>query len=202
MRLRNVKNAFEIIDSSDKIIKEPETKIGSWKDKYNQVHLEIGCGKGLFLEKMATKFKDDLFIGMEMMSSVICRACERFFNKDINNVFLINKNAENILEYFNKEIDRIYINFPDPWPKDRHAKRRLTSKRFLDKYRLILKDDGIIRFKTDNYDLYLYSLETMKAELKEIKYGEVIYDEDSIQTEFETKYLAVGKKIYYIEGRF
>ena len=101
------------------------------------------------------------------------------------------------------EVDRIYINFPDPWPKLRHEKRRLTSKRFLDKYKIILKEDGILRFKTDNLDLYNYSLESILPLLKDDKrYGEVDYKENVIETEFESKFREKGNPIYFIEGSF
>ena len=210
MRLRNVKNAFEIIENNkDIVVDNPEDYKGKWlesfkKDKDSCLSVEVGCGKGKFLSTLAKENENDLFIGLEMMSSVICRAVTKVKESEITNCLLLNKDCEHILDYFmENEVDRIYINFPDPWPKLRHEKRRLTSKRFLDKYKIILKEDGILRFKTDNLDLYNYSLETILPLFKDDKrYGEVDYKENVIETEFESKFREKGNPIYFIEGSF
>ena len=206
MRLRHVKNAAQIVSENKEIVIEnPENYKGSWLKSMNlsgTLSVEVGCGKGKFLTDNALINKDNAYIGLEMMTSVICRAVQKIKELEISNVLLLNKDANNILDYFNEnEIDRIYINFPDPWPKKRHEKRRLTSPSFLDKYKVILKENGIFRFKTDNQDLYNYSLETILPRLKDgYKYGEVDYSEDVIMTEFESKFRSNGNPIYYIEG--
>lgn len=207
MRLRNVKNAQEIIDNSNGIvIKNPTDYKGNWNsllEGSKKINLEIGCGKGQFLTLSATSNPTELFVGLEMMSSVICRAIVKVTDSDVKNCFLLNNDGANILDYFDKEeVDRIYLNFPDPWPKKRHEKRRLTSMSFIEKYKIILKEDGIFRLKTDNFDLFEYSKETLLKELDNPNYGEVIYQGNEIKTEFEEKYILFGKPIYYIEGKF
>ena len=210
MRLRHVKNAFDIIENNrDIAIENPENYKGKWRESFNKsqdssLSVEVGCGKGKFLSTMSEENKNDLFIGLEMMSSVICRAITKVKEKELTNCLILNKDCEHILDYFNEgEVDRIYINFPDPWPKLRHEKRRLTSPRFLEKYKTILKEDGILRFKTDNLDLYNYSLETILPLLKDDKrFGEVEYSSDTIMTEFESKFKEMGNPIYFIEGSF
>lgn len=204
MRLRNVKGAKEIIESNPTIsILDPESNKGKWKEIYkvNRIEIEVGCGKGKMLTEMAQQNKDVLYIGIEKFDSVICRAIEKAKELELKNCLFIRVDAINILNIFEKgEIDQVYLSFPDPWPKARHEKRRLTSPKFLDAYKVILKDDGRIRLKTDNIDLYNYSLETMIPYLENAKYGEREYKEDEIKTEFESKYIKLGKKIYYIEG--
>jgi len=207
MRLRYVPEAFNIIDNSKSIIKNPEELKGKYKEIFNnpkEIHLEIGCGKGDFLKQNALLNKSNLYIGIEMMSSVICRACQKIDTDEIDNIKLINKDGSNILDYFdNNEIDYLYLNFPDPWPKARHAKRRLTSPKFLEMYKIILKDNGIFRFKTDNVDLFEYSKETILPLLKDGYYfGIVDEKKEIIKTEFETKYTEAGKEIYMIKGQF
>ncbi len=210
MRLRHVKGAQDIVDNNPEIvIKNPEENKGKWreflgKDKNAKLSLEIGCGKGKFIHDLALSSPDELFIGIELMTSVICRAVTKLKEDEVANAILLNVNGENILDYFDEgEIDYLYINFCDPWPKDRHAKRRLTNERFLEKYKVVLKKDGIIRFKSDNYPLYQYSLETMPKYLKEgYEYGESVFTEGMIQTEFEEKFRAQGNPIYYIKGTF
>jgi len=207
MRLRYVPEAFDIINASPSIIKNPEDYKGKYHNAFmnaKDIHLEIGCGKGDFLKANALEFKDNIYIGIEMMSSVICRACQKIDSLEIENIKLINKDGSNILSYFNKgEIDYLYLNFPDPWPKARHAKRRLTSPKFLEMYKEILKEDGVFRFKTDNYDLFQYSKETILPLLKDGYFsGEVDEELELIKTEFETKYTLAGKPIYMIKGQF
>jgi len=209
MRLRYVKNAQEICDSCPNIyIKDIEVNKGNWRkifpNENGSLSLEIGCGKGQFLTSNALENPNNCYLGLEMMTSVICRAVERIRDNNVENVKLINKDATNILEYFNEgEIDKLYINFPDPWPKARHEKRRLTSPSFLEKYKVILKKDGVFRFRTDNLDLFNYSKETILPVMDDdVKYGEVVYKENEIQTEFETKFRNQGNPIYFIEGKF
>ncbi len=208
MRLRHVKNAQSIVeDNRDIVIENPSLYKGKWKELLNVnglLSLEVGCGKGKFLTDNAILNKDNGYIGLEMMTSVICRAVQKVLECETKNVLLINQDANNLLDLFNEsELDRIYVNFPDPWPKKRHEKRRLTSPNFLDKYKTILKKDGVFRFKTDNLDLYNYSIETVLPVLKDgYKCGLVEYNTDTIMTEFETKFRNNGNPIYYIEGVF
>jgi len=209
MRLRYVANAQEICDSCPNIyIKDVEVNKGKWRElfpnKNGELSLEIGCGKGLFLSTLGLNNKDNCYLGLEMMTSVICRAVERIRDQKIENVKLINKDGNNILDYFGEgEIDRLYLNFPDPWPKARHEKRRLTYPSFLEKYKVILKKDGIFRLRTDNLDLFNYSKETILPLMgDDCKHGEVVYQEGEVQTEFETKFRNQGNPIYFIEGKF
>ncbi len=159
VRLKNVKGAKEKIEASSYIIKDPETYKGKYQTLFSQnnpIHLEIGMGKGDFIIKMAKKYPNINFIGIEMFDSVMVRACEKLENEDIPNLKLIKMDAvENV---FSKEISCIYLNFSDPWPKKRHAKRRLTSEIFLNKYDNIFKDEKTIIQKTDNRHLFEYSL--------------------------------------------
>ena len=208
MRLRHVKNASAIVEENRNIVIEnPTLYKGKWKELLNvngPISLEVGCGKGKFLCDNAILFKNNGYIGLEMMTSVICRAVQKVLETGAKNVLLLNQDANNLLDLFNEgEIDKIYVNFPDPWPKKRHEKRRLTSPSFLSKYKTILKKDGVFRFKTDNLDLYNYSLETVLPVLKDgFKYGLVEYSDDTIMTEFETKFKNNGNPIYFIEGVF
>ena len=209
MRLRHVKNAYEIVsENKDIVIENPKEYKGRWKELLNtngSISLEVGCGKGKFLTENAIKFKENGYLGLEMMTSVICRATQKVKELELPNVKLINQDAINLLDLFDEgELDRIYVNFPDPWPKKRHEKRRLTSPSFLAKYKTLLKKDGVFRFKTDNLDLYNYSLETVIPTLKDgYNCGEVDYtNQEIIMTEFETKFKNQGNPIYYIEGIF
>ena len=206
MRLRFVKDAKDIIESNKDIcITNPIDYQGKWntlKD-YKRLEIEVGCGKGQLISSMAERFPDNLYIGIEKFDSVICRAITKVKEKEINNCLLIRYDASHLLEMFNKgEVDKVYLSFPDPWPKARHEKRRLTSPIFMDMYKVILKKNGEIRLKTDNYDLYEYSLESMLKYLDNPSYGERVYAIDELTTEFEDKFRKLGNKIYFIEGKF
>ena len=161
-------------------------------------------GKGKFITEMAMNNPDINYIGIEKYSSVLIRAVEKRRELEIDNLFFIRMDAVEIEDAFEKgEIDRIYLNFSDPWPKDRHAKRRLTSRQFFERYDKILKDDGIIEFKTDNKDLFDFSLE----EVKETKFKVINYTYDlhgdtdaeiyrgNVTTEYEDKFVEKGNKI-------
>ncbi len=206
MRLRYVKDAKDIIESNKNIcITEPETYKGKWRDfkDYKRLEIEVGCGKGQLISSMAQRYTDNLYIGIEKFDSVICRAITKVIEKEINNCLLIRHDAALLLDMFDKEeVDKVYLSFPDPWPKARHEKRRLTSPNFMDMYRVILKKGGEIRLKTDNYDLYQYSLESMVQYLDNPKYGIREYTADELTTEFEDKFKKLGNKIYFIEGKF
>lgn len=201
MRLKHIKDADKIIKKSNYIIENPEEYKGKWNKLFNNnnpIYIELGMGKGDFIINNAIKYPDINFIGIEKYDSVIVRAIQKSNELELNNLKLIRLDVINIDTIFDKEIDKIYLNFSDPWPKERHAKRRLTSNIFLDKYSKIFKNNYIIEMKTDNIDLFNYSVESLK------NYGYVIeyitndlHSEniDNIETEYEHKFSSKGIKI-------
>ena len=161
MRIRNLKNTDELINSSKYIIDNPIDYKGKWQKLFNNsnpIHLEIGMGKGNFIIDMAIKNPKINFIGLEKYSSVIVRAVKKLSDLELPNLKLINIDALNIDKIFDKEIDLIYLNFSDPWPKKRTAKRRLTSIIFLELYDNIFKSKKEIKLKTDNQVLFESSI--------------------------------------------
>lgn len=166
MRLRNVPGARETIIENQFSIQQPEQMKGKWAEVFQNdhpIHIEVGMGKGQFIIEMARRNPEVNYIGIEKYSSVLVRAVEKLEDFEQDNLRLIRMDAENIEEVFDKdEVDRIYLNFSDPWPKDRHAKRRLTSTRFLERYDNILTPEGRVMFKTDNKDLFDFSLEQVE----------------------------------------
>lgn len=199
MRLRNVKGKEEIIDNSKYIIKNPKEYLGKYNSIFNNdndIYIEIGMGKGKFIIENAIRFPNINFIGIEKFDSVIVRALEKLDKFDLKNIKLIRMDALEIDEVFNHEISRIYLNFSDPWPKKRHAKRRLTSEIFLEKYSHICKDRVEIHLKTDNKGLFAYSLESLNN--NGYTFNNVTLDledsEDNIKTEYEEKFR--GKNVY------
>ena len=171
MRLRNVPGADAYLTAHPLVIKNETRYRGTWKETFqnpeNPIHIEIGMGKGQFLLTLAKENPSINYIGIERYSSVLLRALERFDNdeeyKDVNNIRFICMDATNLPEVFAVgEIDKIYLNFSDPWPKARHAKRRLTSKQFFERYDKILAFDGVVEFKTDNRELFEFSLEQVE----------------------------------------
>ncbi len=204
MRLRNVKGANEIIEKSKYIIKDYNKYKGKFKKIFqndNEIHLEIGMGKGDFITKMALKNPNVNFIGIEKFDSVMVRAVQKLEDKQINNLKLIKTDALELDEIFDNEISCIYLNFSDPWPKERHSKRRLTSEIFLKKYDKILKTKKII-MKTDNRKLFEYSIISFTNygyKIEELSLN--LYDdntEENVQTEYENKFVKQGKTIYKI----
>lgn len=213
MRLRNIPGAEEAILNSEYCIKNPEEQKGHWQDCFDKVqplHIEIGMGKGRFIMDMAALHPDINYIGIERYSSVLLRALQKMELNPLPNIKFICMDAADIAEVFAKdEVDRIYLNFSDPWPKDRHAKRRLTSHEFLARYEKILKKDGTLEFKTDNKDLFDFSLEEMKNaegwELTAFTYDlhhDVILSEGNVMTEYEEKFSSIGNPICKMEARF
>jgi tRNA (guanine-N7-)-methyltransferase len=204
MRLRNVKNANEIIKASPYIISNPNECKGKWCQLFNNnnpIHIEIGMGKGRFIREHAFKYPSINFIGLEKFSSVMARAVQRMEIKDLSNLKLICVDALNLNDIFDKEIDTIYLNFSDPWPKDRHAKRRLTSDVFLKLYENIFIGDYRIIMKTDNYNLFEYSKEQFINHNYDIKISEFNINnmpEENIMTEYEERFLNLGDSIYKI----
>lgn len=200
MRLKHIKNADVIINRSEYIIQSPTEHKGSWNKLFNNdnnIEIEIGTGKGKFIIEKALQNPDINFIGIEKYDSPLVSAVKKLEELDIKNLKLICYDAFTIGEVFDKEVHKIYLNFSDPWPKKRHAKRRLTSEIFLSKYDSIFKDLKRIQMKTDNDDLYEYSLESL------ISYGyDVVKTDtnyfDTITTEYEDKFISLGKNINYI----
>ena len=205
MRLRNITGSREVIADSIYVVQEPQEKKGRWKEVFGNdrpVQIEIGMGKGKFLHTLAKENPDINYIGIEKYSSVLLRAIQKMEEDELANLKFIRMDAEEITDVFaTGEVDRIYLNFSDPWPKDRHAKRRLPSRQFLKRYDEILKKDGRIEFKTDNRDLFDFAVE----ELPEAGFcAEVLtYDlhadeklmEGNIMTEYEEKFSAAGNSI-------
>lgn len=206
MRLRNVKNASEKIKEGKYYIDNPKDYKGKWKELFNNdnpIYIEIGMGKGQFIINNALNNPNINYIGIEMYDSVIVRAIEKSNDLELNNLFLIRMDARSIEEIFSKEIDLIYLNFSDPWPKDRHAKRRLTSNIFLSRYSNIFKGTNKIIMKTDNIDLFNYSLESLKEYGYTINYlsNDLHKDKENIiTTEYEDKFTNKGIKINYFEA--
>ena len=205
MRLKNVKGAKEIIEKSDYIIKNTEEIKGSYDKIFkneNDIHIEIGMGKGDFIIEMAQKYPNINFIGIEMFDSVIVRAVQKLENLKLQNLKLIRFDATNIEKIFEKEITTIYLNFSDPWPKNRHEHRRLTSEIFLKRYDKIFKENNHIIQKTDNRKLFEFSVISYTNygyKIKAISLNLHEDDFDSVETEYEKKYVSQGLPIYMIE---
>ena len=204
MRLRNVKGSRETIAVSEFVVQDEKSMKGKWKEKFgndNPINIEIGMGKGRFIMDLARLNPDINYVGVEKFSSVLVRAIEKQTEEKLPNLCFIRMEAENIEDVFEKEeVDYIYLNFSDPWPKDRHAKRRLTSVQFLKRYENILAKDGGITFKTDNRPLFDFSLEQIEEA------GWIIdnhtfdlhnsqYVEGNIMTEYEEKFSKMGNPI-------
>ena len=204
MRLKNVPRAAEVIEKSSYAVKDPERFRGKWAEFFgngNPIHVELGMGKGRFVMDMARLHPEINFIGIERQKSVILRAVEKMEEDPLPNVALVLYEGDNIEEMLGEhEIDKIYLNFSDPWPKDRHAKRRLTSDRFFPRYDHVLKKEGTIEQKTDNTGLFAYSLESAVAcgwkilFQTEDLHGSP-YAEGNVMTEYEEKFSANGNKI-------
>ena len=207
MRLKNVKGAKEIIEVGKYYVNNPCNYKGKWKELFNnnnELHIEIGMGKGDFIINNAIKYPNINFIGIEKYDSVIVRAIQKSNELELSNLKLIRLDALNLGNIFEKEVDRIYLNFSDPWPKDRHAKRRLTSSVFLNIYDNLFKNDRIIEMKTDNIDLFNYSVESLKENNYDIEYlTNDLHSENinNIPTEYEEKFSNKGFKINKLIAR-
>ena len=210
MRQRRIKNQEEKIEAlSEYIVSDPKDKKGSW-EAYSQgkeLFLEIGCGKGQFITEMARKYPDRRFLAVEGAEGVVLRALQKAKEKDVKNVLFITEYIYELTDYFEAgEVAGIYLNFSDPWPKDRHAKRRLTHRNYLQSYRQILLPGSFIEFKTDNDDLFSFSLAEFAAcgmEIVEctddLHHSE--YMQDNVLTEYEEKFSKLWKKINYCKVR-
>ena len=204
MRLRNVPGSREDIANSEFVIQNPEKhrgEIASLFPSKQPLFIEIGMGKGQFITTLAKNNPGINYIGIEKYSSVLVRAIEKQTELELPNLKFIRMDAENINDVFaENEVDGIYLNFSDPWPKDRHAKRRLTSRQFFARYEKLLKPEGKIQFKTDNSALFDFSLEEVEA--ANFKATEVSYDlhnsewnEGNVMTEYEERFSAKGNPI-------
>lgn len=207
MRLRNISGSREVIAESLFVVPEAElfNCPGEWSRIFgnNQpIRIEIGMGKGKFIHTMAKEHPEVNFIGIEKYSSVLLRAIQKMEAEELPNLKFIRMDAEDIAKVFARgEVDRIYLNFSDPWPKDRHAKRRLPSREFLARYDVILKKDGILEFKTDNRALFDFAVEELEP--AGWKAQVVTYDlhsdgalmEGNVMTEYEEKFSSMGNPI-------
>ncbi len=200
MRLKHIKNADIIINSSTYLVKNPTENKGRWKELFGNnypIEIEIGTGKGKFIIEKAKQNPNVNYIGIEKYDSPLVNAVRLLEGIELNNLKLICFDALRIDEIFDKEIDKIYLNFSDPWPKKRHEKRRLTSKQFLDKYDKLFKNEKRIQMKTDNDNLYEYSLISFEENGYEIIKTDTNYI-DTITTEYEDKFIGFHKNINYI----
>ncbi|MBO4903500.1 MAG: tRNA (guanosine(46)-N7)-methyltransferase TrmB [Lachnospiraceae bacterium] len=208
MRLRNISGSRHVIAKSPFVLHEPEQYKGHFRDRVfendHEIHVEIGMGKGRFIMEMAKRHPGINFVGIEKYSSVLLRAIQKMeqLETPLSNLVFIRMDAENIADVFDRdEVSKIYLNFSDPWPKDRHAKRRLPSRTFLHRYEQILKKDGSVEFKTDNTDLFDFAL--TEAPEASWKVDRVTYDlhaeaemnAGNIMTEYEERFSRMGNKI-------
>lgn len=206
MRLRNVKNKEEILKSSPFLVQNPKQYCGNWQNYFhnsNPIYIEIGMGKGQFIRENAKRYPHINFIGIEKYDSVVAK-CLPKIDSSLKNLAIIRMDALEIDEIFSYEVDRIYLNFSDPWPKKRHHLRRLSSRVFLEKYSNIFRDNFDIWMRTDNEDLFCYSLmsfseahyilKNLTLDLHREK------DENLITTEYEDRFSSKGMPIYSVEA--
>lgn len=204
MRLRNVPGAREVMVENKYVFTEPEGMRGTWNQVFGNehpIHIEIGMGKGKFISTLAEMNPDINYVGIEKYSSVLLRAVEKQDELELPNLRFIRMDAESIKEVFGQyEVSRIYLNFSDPWPKDRHAKRRLTSKEFFERYDIILKPDGEVQFKTDNRELFDFSVEEVSNTKWKLTYVSYDLHNDpqcigNVMTEYEERFSSQGTPI-------
>lgn len=208
MRLRNIPGSKEVIADSAYVIQEPQNNKGKWKEVFGNahpVHIEVGMGKGRFIMDMARLHPENNYIGIEMYDSVLLRAVQKReqLEEEIPNLYFVRMDARILPEVFEKgEVGRIYLNFSDPWPKERHAKRRLTSRQFLERYSEILSPQGRVEFKTDNRGLFEFSLEEVKEAGWKLEaytfdlHHEKEMMEGNVMTEYEEKFSSMGNPIH------
>lgn len=211
MRLRNVPGAQETVANSPYCEMEPERRRGSWREFFEHpspLHLEIGCGKGGFLVRKAQLHPEISYLGLEKYTSVLVRAVQKQAQLELPNLRFVRTEAEILPMVFAPgEVERIYLNFSDPWPKERHANKRLTSAAFLRRYEEILIPGGRVEFKTDNESLFDFSLEQLETAgwEAEIISWNLHADEELMRenclTEYEERFSAMGKPIFYTRIR-
>ncbi|MDO5457306.1 MAG: tRNA (guanosine(46)-N7)-methyltransferase TrmB [Atopococcus tabaci] len=211
MRLRHIPEAEEGLAANPHIVvTHPKNYKGKFQKRFKKnqpIHLEIGMGKGQFIVEMAKAHPELNFIGVEMQTGVIYRALEKVLEEGVENVQLINTKAQMITDLFAEgEIDHIYLNFSDPWSKKRYAVRRLTHFNFLESYHQVLKDKGLLSFKTDNRKFFEFSIQMFNAAHMTIRELSLNLHQDleikNIQTEYEEKFSKQGKRIYYTQLSF
>jgi len=206
MRLRHIPGAEKMIEESPYVAHQPEEKKGRWSEIFgnqNPIEIEVGMGKGKFITEMAARNPEINYIGIERYSTVLVKALRKREQSELplKNLYFMCIDARKLSEVFApEEISRIYLNFSDPWPKDRHAGRRLTSPQFMAVYDQFLKKDGIVEFKTDNRELFDYSLEAIPEAGWKLLYSTFdLHNSDlaegNVMTEYETKFSAEGKPI-------
>ncbi|AGC68505.1 tRNA (guanine-N(7)-)-methyltransferase TrmB [Thermoclostridium stercorarium subsp. stercorarium DSM 8532] len=210
MRLRNIPKSLDFVYSHPNFVNQPENFAGKWAEEHfhntNPVYLEIGCGKGKFIITHATQNPSINYIAMEKYLPILGKMIKKLPEEGLPNLAVFNADAENLPEYFGEgEIEIIFLNFSDPWPKKRHTKRRLTNPKFLEMYKKILKENGCIIFKTDNRDFFEYSIE--QFELAGFSLQGITYDlhnspyaEGNVTTEYEEKFLSLGQPIYRLSA--
>lgn len=206
MRLRNVKNKEEILSSSSFLVKDPKNYCGNWSNYFNNsnpIYIEIGMGKGQFIRENARRYPDINFIGIEKYDSVVAK-CLPKIDENLKNLAIVRMDALEIDRVFSHEVDRIYLNFSDPWPKKRHHLRRLSSRIFLKKYENIFRKDSDICMRTDNSDLFCYSLMSFSEARYVLK--NLTLDlhqqmpDNLITTEYEDRFSSKGMPIYSVEA--
>lgn len=202
MRMRKKKWVAPFIEEEDKYIIKSHDLKGKWLTSFNKgkLYLEIGMGMGDFITQSANRNQDILYVGFEKVMTCVAKSAIKADELELGNFAVILDTAENLKDYFDQEVDRIYLHFSDPWPKKAHAKRRLTYHSFLRIYHDILKDDGDIIFKTDNKDLFEFSIleflnDGWKMEDFSVDYHR--HENDDIKTGYETKFSEMGQPIYY-----
>jgi tRNA (guanine-N7-)-methyltransferase len=211
MRVRKRAGAEELVQGHPEfVVAEPTAWKGRWQERFGNdhpLHIEIGMGKGRFITEMAKAHPEINYIGIEMQISVVSIALDKLIEQEIPNVQLLHVDGSALTNYFaDHEVDQIYLNFSDPWPKKKHEKRRLTSPAFLAVDEQILKPNGEIHFKTDNQGLFEYSLASFS------QYGMILKQvwldlhqstfEGNIMTEYEEKFSNRGQRIYRVEAQF
>jgi tRNA (guanine-N7-)-methyltransferase len=211
MRLRRKPGApAKIAEYSQYIANTPEEWVGKWHERFKNshpIHIEVGTGKGRFITEMAKSNPEINYIGIELQESVIVVALDKLIEEDLPNLQLLHVNGGSLTQYFAKEeVDQVYLNFSDPWPKSRHEKRRLTSSSFIKNYEEVLIPEGEIHFKTDNQGLFEYSLSSFSI------YGMILERvwlnlhesdfEGNIMTEYEEKFSNRGQRIYRVVAKF
>ena len=209
MRLRNIPGADDVIKGHPIAVKQEKDYKGKWKEVFENeqpIHIEIGMGKGQFLLTLAKQNPEVNYIGIERYSSVLLRALEKFDTEEfceLSNIRFICMDAMELPEVFEQsEVAKIYLNFSDPWPKARHARRRLTSTRFFEQYDKVLQTDGVVEFKTDNRQLFEFSLEQVEEAGWKLLghtfdlHQDALMNAGNVMTEYEEKFSAMGNPIH------
>ena len=205
MRLRHIKGAEEEIAESPYVVQDPQSLKGRWHEFFgndNPIRIEVGMGKGKFIMELAQMNPDINYVGIERYSSVLLRGLQKRAELELSNIYFMRIDALELADVFAEdEVERIYLNFSDPWPKDRHAKRRLTSRQFFARYDEVLAPEGRLEFKTDNQDLFTFSLEEipeagwhLDASTRDLHHDPVL-NEGNIMTEYEEKFSSLGNPI-------